>query len=123
VKLVSLSDGKFKLEDKHSHLSSMFGSNLEMGPCAVVSHKGLTILLTSQKMPPFDLGQLRSQGLEPQNFSIIVVKAAVGHKQAYDPITGSSYIVDLPGPCSNNLKLFTYHNVKRPIYPLDSLNC
>ncbi len=121
VTLVSRSDGAFQLEDVHSHLASMSGTHIEMGPCAVVRHKGITMLLTSRKTPPFDLGQYRSQGIEPRDFSLIGVKAAVAHRQAYDPITAASYFVDTPGPCSSNLATFPYQRLRRPIYPLDPI--
>jgi len=81
VELVRLGSGQFELEDKQSHLASMAGDRFDMGPCAVVRHGGLTILLTSHKTPPFDLGQWRSQGIEPENLSVIVVKAAVAHRR------------------------------------------
>ena len=119
--LVSRSDGAFQLEDVHSHLASMSGTHIEMGPCAVVRHAGITILLTSRKTPPFDLGQYRSQGIEPRDFSLIGVKAAVAHRQAYDPIATASYFVDTPGPCSSNLASFPYQRLRRPIYPLDPM--
>jgi microcystin degradation protein MlrC len=119
VELISKSDGRFKLEDRHSHLASMRGENIDMGPCAVVRHEGTTILLTSYATPPFDLGQWRSQGIEPASFSVIGVKAAVAHRQAYDPITIASYTLDSPGPCAENLQRLPFKRVKRPIYPLD----
>ena len=122
VELISTSNGRFELEDSKSHLASMGTAHIDMGPCAVVCHNDITILLTSIRTPPFDLGQLRSQGLEPKDFSVIVVKAAVAHKRAYDPIAKASYTVDTPGPCSSNLKSFPFRKVKRPIYPLDELD-
>lgn len=122
VTLVSRSDGAFTLEDAQSHLASMSGAHYEMGPCAVVTHAGITILITSRKTPPFDLGQYRSQGIEPRHFSLIGVKAAVAHRRAYDPITVASHYVDTPGPCSSNLSAFSYHRLARPVYPLDSIN-
>lgn len=72
--LVSTSDGHFILEDPQSHLASMRGNHINMGPCAVVRHSGVTILLTSQKTPPLDLGQLRSQGIEPTRLSFFGVR-------------------------------------------------
>ena len=122
VELVSRSDGAFTLEDPHSHLASMSGIRCQMGPCAVVRHGGVTLLLTSRKTPPFDLGQLRSQGLEPRGFAAIGVKAAVAHRAAYDPIASASFYVDTPGPCSSNLASFPYHRLRRPIYPLDPID-
>ncbi len=121
VTLVSRSDGNFTLEDPHSHLASMSGIHCRMGPCAVVRHGGVTVLLTSRKTPPFDLGQLRSQGLEPRAFAVIGVKAAVAHRAAYDPIAGASFYVDTPGPCSSRLASFPYRRLRRPIHPLDPI--
>lgn len=120
VELVSRSDGRFDLEDIHSHLASMSGRHIEMGDCAVVRHRGLTVLLTSKKTPPFDLGQLRSQGIEPTRLKVIGVKAAVAHQRAYDPIARASHFVETPGPCSSRLETFTFRHLARPVFPLDA---
>jgi microcystin degradation protein MlrC len=119
ITLVSRSDGRFVLEDRHSHLAAMQGVNIEMGPCAVVQAGGVTVLITSRKTPPFDLGQLRSQGIEPKSLSIIGVKAAVAHRRAYDPIAAASYWVRTPGPCASDLRSLPYRHVRRPMFPLD----
>ncbi|MEO6739617.1 MAG: MlrC C-terminal domain-containing protein, partial [Chthoniobacteraceae bacterium] len=119
VELLRRGDGKFELEDKQSHLASMCGDRFDMGPCAVVRHGGLTILLTSRKTPPFDLGQWRSQGIDPALLSVIVVKAAVAHRRVYDPIAARMLWVDTPGPCTSNLRTLPYRKITRPIFPLD----
>ncbi len=119
ARLVSRSAGGFDLEDRHSHLASMVGVHCEMGPCAVVVAGGTTVLLTSRKTPPFDLGQLRSQGIEPRDFAVIGVKAAVAHRRAYDPIAKASHFVDTPGPCSSDLRRFPWRQLGRPVWPLD----
>jgi len=119
--VLSRSDGRFELEDRNSHLASMCGIHIDMGPSAVVRIGGVRVLLTSRKTPPFDLGQLRSQGIVPEEAAIIGVKAAVAHRRAYDPITKASYTIDTPGPCSSNLKSFPYKKIRRPIYPLDDV--
>jgi len=121
VEFVSRSQGRFQLEDKQSHLASMVGDTVDMGPSVVVRHNGISILLTSRKTPPFDLGQWRSQGIEPRELSVIGVKAAVAHRRAYDPIAQRMFWVDTPGPCSSNLKSLPYRQVKRPVYPLDDV--
>jgi len=124
VEVISLSDGRFELEDIHSHLAAMTGRFVDMGPCAVVRHRGITLLLTSRKTPPFDLGQWRSQGIEPRDLGLIGVKAAVAHRRAYDPITVASYFVDTPGPCSSNVRSFSFRHLRRPVWPLDqNLDC
>jgi microcystin degradation protein MlrC len=118
VELVSVSDGKFDLEDPNSHLASMYGIHIDMGRCAVVRSGEVSILLTSRKTPPFDLGQLRSQGIVPEDCSVIGVKAAVAHRRAYDPITGATYTVGTAGPCSSDVITFPWQKVRKPIYPL-----
>lgn len=119
VELVSRSDGRFALEDPHSHLATMCGAAFEMGPCAVVRHAGLTLLLTSRPTPPFDLGQWRSQGIEPTQFAVIGVKAAVAHRKVYEPIAARLWSVDSIGPCASDLRRFPWRHLRRPIYPLD----
>lgn len=117
---VSRSDGRFTLEDRNSHLAAAQGVTFEMGPCAVVTAgEGITVLLTSRKTPPFDLAQLRSQGIIPENLSLIGVKAAVAHRRAYDRIAAASYTVTTPGPCTSDLTQLPYRRVRRPIFPLD----
>jgi len=118
-KLLNLSDGQFTLEDRHSHLASIRGTKIDMGPCATVECDGIQILITSRPTPPFDLGQLRSQGIVPEKLSAILVKAAVGHRQAYDPIAAASHYMETPGPCPTDLHALPYKMLPRPIYPLN----
>ena len=103
VRVLSLTEGRFELEDHHSHLASMCGIHIDMGASAVVQAGCVRILLTTRKTPPFDLGQLRSQGIDPARCSVIAVKAAVAHRRAYDPITRVTYTVDTAGPCSSDV--------------------
>lgn len=113
VELVALNEGRFELEDKNSHLASMCGDVFDMGRCAVVKHAGITILITSVKTPPFDLGQWHSQGIAVEELSVVAVKAAVAHRRAYDKIAARMLWVDTPGPCSSNLKALPYKHLKR----------
>ncbi|MEX2578718.1 MAG: M81 family metallopeptidase [Verrucomicrobiales bacterium] len=108
--LVSRSDGRFRLEDSGSHLASLCGDYFDMGPSAVVRIGDLLLLLTTNRTPPFDLGQWRSQGIRPEDLDVIVVKAAVAHRRAYDPIAARSFTVDTPGPCRSDLSAFAYRN-------------
>jgi microcystin degradation protein MlrC len=121
VELVSRSDGVFELEDKHSHLVGSLGKIIHMGPCAVVKHRGLTILLTSKKLPPFDLGQWRSQGINPEELSMIGIKAAVGHRIAYGAIASAEFTVNTSGPCTSDITRLPYTKLRRPVFPLDQL--
>ena len=119
VELLSLSDGRFELEDKRSHLASMCGDFFDMGPCAVVRHQNLTILLTSLPTPPMDRGQWISQGFAPGAFSFLGVKAAVAHRGAYAPIAVRMLWVETPGPCASRLAALPFQKITRPVFPLD----
>ncbi len=122
VELVSFSDGRFELADKHSHLASAVGDRFDMGPCAVVRHAGITLLLTTRPTPPMDLAQWTSQGLDPAKFSLLGVKAAVAHRCAYEPIAARMLSVDTPGPCTSHLASLPYRQIQRPIFPLDEIS-
>jgi microcystin degradation protein MlrC len=112
VELIALNEGRFELEDKNSHLASMCGDVFDMGRCAVVKHGGLTILITSVKTPPFDLGQWHSQSIVVEKLSVVAVKAAVAHRRAYDKIAARMLWVDTPGPCSSNLAALPYRHCR-----------
>jgi microcystin degradation protein MlrC len=121
VELVGRSDGRFDLEDLNSHLVASQGRHIDMGPSAVVRHRGVTILLTSRKTPPNDLAQWRSQGIDPETFSVIGIKAGVAHRRAYDPIAVASFNVATPGPCASDPATLPYRRLRRPIFPLDAI--
>jgi len=103
-----LSDGRFELENKQSHLASMQGTRIDMGPSAVLDTGQALILLTSRKTAPMDLGHLHSQGVRPEDAAYVIVKAAVSHRAAYDPIARASFNVDSAGLCTSNLTRLPY---------------
>lgn len=97
----------------------MTGAVVEMGRTAVLETDGIQLILTERKTPPFDLEQLRSVGIEPTEQGIIVVKAAIAWRAAYEPIAAEILEVDTPGVTSTDLTSFPFANLRRPIYPLD----
>jgi microcystin degradation protein MlrC len=126
VELLSTSDGKFDLEDAQSHMASMRGLHIDMGLCATVRHilpngEDLFVLFTTYPIAPFDLGQLRSQGIVPESLKVIGAKAAVAHRRAYESIARALLSVATPGPCASDLKTLPFKKVRRPIYPLDTV--
>ena len=76
-------------------------------------------MLTERKTPPFDLAQLRSVGVIPEEQKMIAVKLAVAYRAAYMPIAAGVVEMDTAGLCSANLERFPYQHVRRPIMPLD----
>lgn len=119
VELLGRTDGRFTLEDRNSHLASIQGIHADMGASVTVRAKGVTILITTRKTPPFDLGQLRSQGIVPETLAFVGVKAAVAHRAAYEPIASATYWVATPGACPSDLTRLAYRHISRPVWPLD----
>lgn len=114
-----LSDGVFDLENPKSHLASMRGTRIDMGPSAVIVTPQCEILLTTHKTAPMDLGHLHSQGIRPEDADLVIVKAAVSHKAAYDPIARASFNVDSAGLCTSNLTRLPYRKLRGKQIALD----
>ncbi|MGV3722095.1 MAG: M81 family metallopeptidase [Actinomycetota bacterium] len=91
----------------------------DMGRTAVLDIAGLTLVLTEQKLPMWNLEQLRSCGIEPTRQRIIVCKGAVAHRAAYAPIAQQMIEVETPGSCSGDVRGFDYQHIRRPLYPID----
>ncbi|MFB3041948.1 MAG: MlrC C-terminal domain-containing protein, partial [Candidatus Poribacteria bacterium] len=93
----------------------------DQGTTTVVEiEKRSLIVLTSKRQTPFSLHQLLSLGIDPKQMEIIVVKAAIAYRAAYEPIAGKIIEVDTPGLTAVNPLHFTYRNVRRPLFPLDA---
>jgi microcystin degradation protein MlrC len=90
-----------------------------MGRTAVVISNGIKIVLTELKMPPWNLEQLRSVGIEPADEKIIALKSAVAFRSAYEPIAGDVILVNSPGISSIDLNDFNYEHIRKPLFPLD----
>jgi microcystin degradation protein MlrC len=76
------------------------------------------LVLTSYREPPMSLHQLLSLGIQPQRQRILVVKAAIAFRAAYEPIAGCIIEVDTPGLTAVNPVRFTYRHVRRPLHGL-----
>ena len=90
------------------------------GLTAVIAVGDSLVVLTSRRQTPFSLHQLLSLGIDPTEMRMIVVKAAVAFRAAYEPIAGQIIEVDTPGLTAVNPLHFEYHAVRRPLFPLDS---
>jgi microcystin degradation protein MlrC len=97
---------------------------LDQGLTAVIHAEGSTadlpnaVLLDSKRHTPFSLGQLTSAGIVPERQKILVVKAAVAFRAAYEPIAGTIIEVDTPGLTAVNPKRFTYKRARQDLYGL-----
>lgn len=111
-----LSDGKYR------NIGPLRDGVLEdQGRTAVLDTGGVLVVLTERRMPMWNLQQLRALGIEPTHLRIVVVKAAIAYRAAYEPIAAKIIEVDTPGLSAADVKQFQYNKLERPIYPLDPL--
>ncbi len=95
---------------------------LDEGLTAVIHAEGSTpdlpnvVLLNSKRHTPFSLGQLTSAGIVPERQKILVVKAAVAFRAAYEPIAGTIIEVDTPGLTAVNPKRFEYKHARSDLF-------
>ena len=111
----SIHDGHF-IETEPRHGGQR---NHDQGLTTVAAVDDSLVVLTSKRQTPFSLHQLYSLGIDPERMRIIVVKAAIAYRAAYEPIAGKIIEVDTPGLTAVNPLHFTYKNVRRPLFPLD----
>jgi microcystin degradation protein MlrC len=117
----SLHDGKY-VETEARHGGQRYH---DQGLSAVIEVEGGTrdlpnlLLLTSKREMPFSLHQLISCGIYPQRQRILVVKAAIAYRAAYEPIAGQIIELDTPGVTAVNPKRFEWKKARRPLFGLD----
>ena len=85
----------------------------------MVRTEGLTILLTSKRMAPYSLEQLRSCGLEPAEFSVLIAKGVNSPIAAYEEVCTRFIRVDTQGVTASNLNHFDYHHRRKPMFPFE----
>ena len=74
------------------------------------------VLLNSKRHPPFSLGQLTSAGIHPGQMRIVVVKAAVAFRAAYEPVAGTIIPVDTGGLTSVNPNRLVYRRARTDLH-------
>ncbi len=119
VTVRALTDGRFtESEVRHGGRTEY-----DMGPTAVVeTDSGLTVSLTSKREMPVSLGVITSCGLDPADFQIIVAKGVHSPVAAYTPVCPTLIRVDTPGATAADMRRFTYHYRRQPLYPLEEIS-
>ena len=110
--VVRFADGKFQIS---GHLSA----RVNMGRCALLRIGSIDVIVSEFAGPGHDPGVYHHLGLEPKAAQIVVVKATVGHMDAYASIMKLNLQCECPGPSPSYLEQLTYRNIPRPMYPFD----
>ena len=81
--------------------------------------RGLTVMLTSRRMPPFSLQQLLSCGLEPGSFRILVAKGVNAPVAAYAPVCQHLIRVNTPGCTTADMTMLDFQHRRKPLFPFE----
>ena len=117
ARVARISDGKYE-DSGPTHAGYRF---FDSGTTAVLeTSDGHTLVLTSVKMAPVSLEQVKSLGIKPESKKILVAKGVIAPRAAYNPVAARTILVDTPGATCVNPASFTYHHRRRPLYPLET---
>lgn len=111
----SISDGNFKVKGPMCR-----GVPQMTGRTAVLVFRGITCVVVSNRTQPFDEEAFRSNGVEPLDYRIVVLKSSVHYRAAWKLVCDHILTVDLPNITPFDERRVPFRNVPRPIYPLDS---
>jgi microcystin degradation protein MlrC len=112
-----LFDGRFE-ETLPRHGGARY---FDQGATAVVQNRrGLTLMLTSRRVPPFSLKQLTSFGIRPADFQVLVAKGVNAPLAAYREVCPHFLRVDTPGVTSADMRRLAFQHRRRPLFPLES---
>jgi microcystin degradation protein MlrC len=111
AKVALLSNGVSRLETMKI--------GLDAGPTAVLTFGVFTIVVFSRTISLFDRAMYFANGLDPQDFDLIVVKSPHTEFHMYDAWVVKNFNIDAPGATSANLPTLGHRIAARPMYPLD----
>ena len=115
-RVLGLHDGKF-VESQVRHGGF---THCDQGPTAVVRNdRGLTVMLTTRRMPPFSLQQLISCDLDPGQFHLIVAKGVNAPVAAYGPVSRHMIRVNTPGCTTADMATLDFEHRRRPMFPFE----
>jgi microcystin degradation protein MlrC len=111
-----LGEGRFEeSETRHGGFSSF-----DQGRIAIVAtDAGLTVLLTSRRVPPFSLKQLTQFGIDPTAFRVLVAKGVNAPLAAYAPVSRTILRVNTPGVTTADMTQLPFHHRRRPLCPFE----
>ena len=113
----SVHDGRFQEQQvRHGGLASF-----DQGRTVVVdTDYGMTVMLTSRRMVPFSLEQLKSCDLDPLEFKIIVAKGVHAPVAAYREVARHFIRVNTPGSTCADMTRLDFRHRRRPLFPFES---
>lgn len=96
------------------------GTQAFMGRAGILHVDGIDIAVIERHHEPFDLGCLRSLGVEPTNKRYVMLKSRIHYRAGFKPIAKAIVECDGEGVTTSDYGRFDFSKVERPAYPLDA---
>ena len=97
------------------------GTRVRMGRTAVLDTGAMQIVISERRAEPFDLGVFTHCGIDPRRKRYVLIKSRQHFRAGFEPIARHIVLCDGEGVTSSDLRLFTYRNRRRPLYPFESI--
>lgn len=100
------------------------GSTVDMGRSALFDIGPAQIVVTEQRVEPYDFGVYTSIGIVPAEKTYLLLKSRMYCRPVFEPISKGLVECDSDtgGPTSSNYALFPFQKIRRPIFPLDPVS-
>jgi microcystin degradation protein MlrC len=99
-------------------MTGLSGGPTSLGNCALVSAKGIEIVLTSTRNQAINIDLFTQLGVELQSKKIVIVKSAQHFYASFSKIAKHVIYMGGKGAATPDWDTFTYHKVKKPRWPL-----
>jgi microcystin degradation protein MlrC len=117
IKIIATYSGTFReTQPRHGGIVEF-----DQGPTVVaqVIDSELTLMITSKRMVPFSLEQLRSCQIDPRSFHVLVAKGVHAPVAAYREVCDEFLRVNTPGSTCADLFALQFHQRRRPLFPFE----
>jgi len=113
-KVTRITDGQFTVTGPMAT-----GTRVRMGKTAVLDTGAMQIVVSEGRSEPFDLGVFTHCGIDPRRKKYVLIKSRQHFRAGFEPIARHIVLCDGDGVTSSDLRLFTYRNRRRPLFPFE----
>ena len=112
----AISDGKIKVTGPIFN-----GSILNMGPSVLFKTQEAEIVISSERVEPYDIAVMTDLGIDLTSKSYVLLKSRMYCRPVFFPLSKGFVECDSDqgGPTSSNYDWFDIKHIRRPIFPLD----
>ena len=98
------------------------GAKVSMGRTVLFDTIDALIVICEQRTEPFDMGIFSCVGLDPTNYDYLLLKSRMYCRPVFGAIAKALVECDSDtgGPTSSNYAFFSFTQLRRPMFPLDT---